>query len=101
MRSPERKDPIFFYADNCPRCAPELRKVIPILDRENKRLIIRKPSLIETSTPGFAYPALLIPAGFLNVSDTVLMVGSGIADALEHLILQIKKIEVVESKLAE
>lgn len=101
MRQHERKDPIFFYADTCPRCAPELHKVVSLLNRENRRLIIRKPSLIETATPGFAYPALLIPAGFMNVSDTVLMVGAGIADALEHLILQIKKIDVVESKLAE
>lgn len=91
-RDVPRVEPIFFYADNCPLCEPTLVKLIPVFARLNMRLIIRKPTLSELKTPGFKFPALLMPAEAFNLPQTLLMVGAEIPKQLEAVLEQAKKI---------
>lgn len=79
-------EPTFFYADNCPICMPTLSALVPMFARLNIRLIIRKPNEAEMNTPGFRFPALLIPPGFLGLDSPTLIVGSGIVEQVNNLV---------------
>lgn len=91
-RDVPRVEPIFFYSDNCPLCEPTLVKLIPLFTKLNVRLTIRKPTLSELRTPGFKFPALLMPAEAFDLPQTILMVGSDIPQQLESVLVQTKKI---------
>lgn len=86
-----RAEPVFFYADTCPLCAPTLATVLPIFEAADTRLIIRKPTTAELATPGFKFPALLVPKGVLGFNSTVLMVGRAMAHQIAILREEAKK----------
>lgn len=46
----------------------------------------------ELRTPGFKFPALLMPAEAFDLPQTILMVGSDIPQQLESVLVQTKKI---------
>lgn len=88
-----RVEPVFFYSDDCAWCQPTLIKILPIFSKLKIRLTIRKPTVAELRTPGFKFPALLMPDEVFNLSNTVLMVGSSIPEQLESVLDQCKKID--------
>lgn len=79
-----RQGPVFFYADGCPRCGPTLREIAPLFAASDCQLYVRKPTPAELSTPGFGFPALLVPRGCLGFSDTALLVGDRLGEALRR-----------------
>jgi len=85
-----RVEPTFFYSDNCPHCMPALSALVPLFADMDIRLIIRKPNVAELKTPGFRFPALFIPAGFLGLDQPTLIVGAGIVEQVNKLIEKTK-----------
>jgi hypothetical protein len=75
-------DSIFFYADSCPLCEPTVAEIAPWYAERRLSLVVRKPTLGELRTPGFSYPALLLPPGFGKLKTNTLLVGSGIYKTL-------------------
>lgn len=86
-----RAEPVFFYADTCPLCSPTLATILPIFEAADTRLTIRKPTTAELATPGFKFPALLVPQGVLGFDSTVLMVGQAMAHQIELMQAEAKK----------
>lgn len=76
----------FFYADDCPYCEPTLLAVADVLEGSGTRLYVRKPTQAELRTPGFAFPAAVVPVGVFGVRKTTLVTGTGIPDALRELL---------------
>lgn len=76
----------FFYADDCPRCEPTLLSVLPKLADQDLQVIVRKPTREEQATPGFGFPALFLPTGFLGLKQGLLLVGEGLTDAFQRVV---------------
>lgn len=79
MKIPEL---VFFYADDCPRCGPTLDKLAETAPDLAWPITVRKPSLAEAGTPGFAYPALFVPAVLTRAKTPLLLVGENIPSVL-------------------
>ena len=78
---------VFFFSDDCRLCPSVASEVADLLHKHGYSAIFRKPSLQEIgSVAGFAFPALLIPRGFFNLSSDTLLVGSGIPGTLKRFL---------------
>lgn len=77
--------PVFFYADDCPRCPGTLKPVLEFFAAKDITLRVRKPNPQEMKVEGFAFPALFIPQGVLGVKKPCMLVGEHLMTGLTAL----------------